>query len=39
MYSVLLKVKVKGSCYRPGVAQAVGRVIALPFLDDGSRRG
>jgi len=26
------------SCYRPGVAQRVGRSIALPF-HDGTRRG
>jgi len=32
------KVKVKCSCYRPGVAQRVGRVIALLFHDRGIRR-
>jgi hypothetical protein len=31
--------KVKLSCYRPGVAQTVGRVIALLFHDLGTRRG
>ena len=34
-----VKVKVKWSHYRPGVAQRVGRVIALPFHDRGVRRG
>jgi len=33
------KVKVKCSCYRPGVAQRVGRDIALLFHDRGTRRG
>jgi len=33
------KVKVKGSRYRPGVAQRVGRGIALLFHDPGTRRG
>jgi len=33
------KVKVKFSRYRPGVAQRVGRVIALLFHDRGNRRG
>jgi len=32
-------VKVKWSCYRPGVAQRVGRGIALLFHDCGTRRG
>jgi len=32
-------VKKKGSRYRPGVAQRVGRGIALLFLDRGTRRG
>jgi len=32
-------VKVKRSHYRPGVAQRVGRDIALLFNDRGSRRG
>ena len=30
--------EVKCSCYKPGVAQRVGRGIALLFLDHGSRR-
>ena len=34
-----LKVKVKWSRYRPGVAQRVGRGIALLFHDGGTRRG
>ena len=33
------KVKVKWSRYRPGVAQRVGRCIALLFHDRGTRRG
>jgi len=33
------KVKVKWSRYRPGVAQGVGRGIALLFHDRGTRRG
>jgi len=33
------KLKVKWSCYRPGVAQRVGRSIALLFHDCGTRRG
>jgi len=36
---VNVKVKVKGSRYRPGVAQRVGRGIALLFHDRGTRRG
>ena len=32
-------VKVKWPLYRPGVAQRVGRGIALPFHDRGTRRG
>ena len=32
-------VKVKCSRYRPGVAQRVGRGIALLFHDRGTRRG
>jgi len=32
------KGKVKWSCYRPGVAQRVGRGIALFFYDRGTRR-
>jgi hypothetical protein len=35
----ILKVKVKWSRYRPGVAQRVGRGIALLFHDHGTRRG
>jgi len=31
--------KVKGTRYRPGVAQRVGRGIALLFHDRGTRRG
>ena len=34
-----VKVKVKWSRYRPGVAQRVGRGIALLFHDQGTRRG
>jgi len=33
-----MRVKVKGSRYRPGVAQRVGRRIALLFHDRGNRR-
>jgi len=33
------KKEVKGSCNRPGAAQRVGRGIALPFHDGGTRRG
>ena len=33
------EVKVRCSRYRPGVAQRVGRGIALLFLDRGTRRG
>ena len=36
---LLVKVKVKWSHYRPGVAQRVGRGIALLFHDSGIRRG
>jgi hypothetical protein len=36
---VLIKEKVKWSRYRPGVAQRVGRGIALLFHDHGTRRG
>ena len=32
-------VTVKRSCYRPGVAQRVGRGVALLFHDRGTRRG
>jgi len=35
---VFTTVKVKWSCYRPGVAQRVGRGIALLFHDRGTRR-
>jgi len=35
----LLLKKVKWSCYRPGVAQRVGRGIALLFHDRDTRRG
>jgi len=34
-----VEVKVKWSRYRPGVAQSVGRGIALLFHDRGTRRG
>ena len=34
-----VKVKVKRSRYRPGVAQRVGRGIALLFHDRGTRSG
>jgi len=34
-----IKVKVKCSRYRPGVAQRVGRGTAVLFLDHGTRRG
>ena len=37
--TLLLKVKVKWSRYRPGMAQRVGRGIALLFHDHGTRRG
>ena len=36
---IIIKVKVKWSRYRPGVAQRVGRGIALLFHDRGTRRG
>ena len=36
---IVNNVKVKWSSYRPGVAQRVGRGIALLFLDHGTRRG
>jgi len=35
----VLDVKVKWTLYRPGVAQRVGRYIALLFHDRGTRRG
>jgi len=37
--NVIKKVKVKVSRYRSGVAQRVGRGIALLFPDLGTRRG
>ena len=37
--SIYKKVNVKRSRYRPGVAQRVGRGIALLFHDRGTRRG
>ena len=39
IYDELYYVKVKFSRYRPGVAQRVGRAIALLFHDRGTRRG
>ena len=39
LLSLLIKVKIKFSRYRPGVAQRVGRGIALLFHDHGTRRG
>jgi len=36
---VVNKAKVKCSHYRLGVAQRVGRGIAVPFHDRGTRRG
>ena len=39
VYIIYIKVKVKWSRYRPGVAQRVGRGIALLFHDRGTRRG
>ena len=38
-FTQIKKVKVKCSRYRPGVAQRVGRGIALLFHDRGTRRG
>ena len=38
LYLTINKVKVKISRYRPGVAQRVGRGIALLFHDRGTRR-
>ena len=35
---IYIKVKIKWSRYRPGVAQSVGRGIALLFHDRGTRR-
>ena len=37
--NVKVKVMVKFPCYRPGVAQRVGRGIALLFHDRDTRRG
>jgi len=37
-YFYIWKVKVKWSCYRPGVAQKVGRGTDLLFHDRGTRR-
>jgi len=37
--AVMSQVKVKWSRYRPGVAQRVGRGIALLFYDCGTRKG
>ena len=39
IYIYIYGKKVKCSRYRPGVAQRVGRVIALLFHDRGTRRG
>ena len=39
LVSKKVKVKLKCSRYRPGVAQKVGRGIALLFLDHDTRRG
>jgi len=39
MCLINLKLKVKCSLYRPGVARRVGRGIALLFHDRGTRRG
>ena len=39
LHEALCTVKVKRSRYRPGVAQRVGRGIALLFRDPGTRRG
>ena len=38
-YQYITVIKVKWTHYRPGVAQRVGRVIALLFHDRGTRRG
>jgi len=38
-FSIICKVKLKWSRYRPSVAQRVGRGIALLFHDRGTRRG
>jgi hypothetical protein len=35
---IFMEIKVKCSCYRPSVAQRVGRGIALLFHDRGTRR-
>ena len=39
LYIYIYICKLKWSLYRPGVAQRIGRVIALLFHDHGSRRG
>ena len=39
IYIYIYKVKMKCSNYRPGVAQRVGRGLALLFHDRGARRG
>jgi hypothetical protein len=39
LHVVTLSKKVKEPRYRPGVAQSVGRGIALLFRDHGTRRG
>ena len=39
LITVKVNLKVKWSCYRPGVAQRVGRGIALLFINRGTRRG
>jgi len=39
IYIYIKKIKLKWSRYRPGVAQRVGRRIALLFHDRGTRRG
>ena len=36
---IYIKIKLKWSRYRPGVAQRVGRDIALLLHDRGTRRG
>jgi len=39
LFMLVQRVKVKWSRYRPGVAQSVGRDIAVLFHDRGTRRG
>ena len=36
---IIITIKLNQSRYRPGVAQTVGRGIALLFHDRGTRRG